>query len=225
MGTPRITRFTLGPFQTNCYVVREDAAAPACWVVDCGMEPAPLLAFLETERLEPEVVVLTHAHADHIGGLHDLRAKFPGCPIWIHRDEELWLTDAERNLSALGGHPMTAPPPDRLLDHAEVLELGGRSWEVRHTPGHSPGSISLVEVEPAGPAPVVFAGDALFAGSIGRTDFPGSSFEQLERAIRRQLYTLSPETVVLPGHGPPTTIGEERLSNPFVRGTADATGD
>lgn len=222
MGTPRVTRFTLGPFQTNCYLVREDAPESPCWLVDCGMDPEPLLAFLEDEGLSPEACVLTHAHADHIGGLNALRVAFPECPIWIHREEELWLTDAERNLSAMGGHPMTAPPADRLLDHGEVLELCGRSWEVRHTPGHSPGSISLIEVEPLQDTPIVFAGDALFAGSIGRTDFPGSSLEQLSEAIRTQLYTLSGESVVLPGHGPPTTIGEERLSNPFVRGITSA---
>jgi glyoxylase-like metal-dependent hydrolase (beta-lactamase superfamily II) len=117
------------------------------------------------------------------------------------------------NLSAGYGVEVTAPTPDRLLRHGETLILCGRPWQVRHTPGHSPGGITLYH-EPGGTAIV---GDTLFAGSIGRHDFPGSDFATLAKSIREQLYTLPNETTVLPGHGPTTTIGREKLSNPFVR--------
>jgi glyoxylase-like metal-dependent hydrolase (beta-lactamase superfamily II) len=150
---------------------------------------------------------------DHIAGLLALRARFPGTPIWIHRAEEAWLTDPVLNLSDGYGVPVTAPTADRLLAHGETLNLAGQDWTVRHTPGHSPGGISLWQEE----AGVALVGDTLFAGSIGRHDFPGSDFATLSRSIREQLYTLPDRTKVLPGHGPTTTIAREKLSNPFVR--------
>jgi hydroxyacylglutathione hydrolase len=215
--TTRIEPFALGAYQTNCYLVRTEGGdrPPRAWVVDVGENPTPLLDRIAELALEPEAFVLTHAHLDHIAGLHEARRRFPGTPIWIHRAEEHWLLDAERNLSALSGRPVTAPPPDRLLDEDDVLDLAGGSWGVLHTPGHSPGSITLHNPE----LDVAFVGDALFQGSIGRTDFPGSSFETLAESIRTKLYPMPRGTVALPGHGPRTTIGHERDTNPFVRPT------
>ena len=218
-AAPLIVPFALGPYQTNCYVIRDPAAATrspsgreACWIADLGMDPAPLLEYLERERLEPAAIVLTHCHVDHIAGLFDARTRYPDVPIWVHRAEEAWLSDPMLNLSAAAGIPVTAPTPSRLLEDNETLELLGQPWEVRHTPGHSPGSISLIHH----PSNQALVGDALFNGSIGRTDFPGCDFATLARSIRTRLYDLPDQTAVLPGHGPGTTIGHEKRTNPFV---------
>lgn len=204
--------FALGPFETNCYVVRVGESR-CCWIVDAGYQPAELIAHVQAEGLTPEAIVLTHAHADHIAGIREVLGVFPGIPVWLHAAEREWLADPELNLSAAMGLGVTAPGPDATLEHGQELELQGSSWRVFHTPGHSPGSVTLY-CEEAG---LALVGDALFAGSIGRTDFPGSSFETLANSIRDHLYTLPPETRALPGHGPETTIGREAAGNPFVR--------
>ncbi len=216
---PQITPFALGPYQTNCYVIRSPdsgirtpSGREACWIADCGMEPAPLLDHLEQAALEPIVIVLTHCHVDHIAGLFEARARFPSVPIWVHEAEEAWLSDPMLNLSAAAGFPVTGPAPERLLHDDDTLDLLGETWEVRHTPGHSPGSVSLVHHA----SRQVLAGDALFNGSIGRTDFPGCDFETLAHSIRSRLYDLPDQTTVYPGHGPSTTIGHEKRTNPFV---------
>lgn len=212
-AAPGIDVFTLGPYQTNCYLVRDDDAG-ACWVVDASFDPQPMIRRLHALGVAPGAIVLTHAHVDHIAGVREMLRAFPGTPVWIHEAERDWLGDAELNLSAFTGTPTTCPGPDRLLRDGEVLELGALRWEVRHTPGHSPGGITLW----CASRRVALVGDALFAGSIGRTDFPGCSFETLETSIRTRLYSLPDDTLILPGHGGPSTIGRERQTNPYVRG-------
>ncbi len=243
-----INRFVLGPFETNCYVVQpgeqttsasRSISTDRCWVIDVGYEPDELIAFLQTNQLSPEAIVLTHAHADHIAGIRSLLDVYPGTPIVMHEAEKDWLADPVKNLSAAIDICVTAPPAARLLKGGEILTLGRvleaqgvaapaiktaaaesetaidpLAFHVLHTPGHSPGSVSFYS--PA--MDLVFAGDTLFAGSIGRTDFPGSDFDTLARSIYDKLYILPDATRVLPGHGAETTIGHERVSNPFVRG-------
>lgn len=211
----RIEPFTLGPYQTNCYIIRTDGpSGERCWVADFSFDIAGLLDRVEELGLVPEALVLTHAHVDHIAGLGEAKRRFPDAPILIHEAEEGWLTDANLNLSGFSPTPVTAPPADRLLRDGETLTLCGEDWLVMHTPGHSPGSVSLYHQA----SETCICGDAIFKGSIGRTDFPGCSFEALEASIRTRLYTLPDGTVLLPGHGPPTTVGDEKRSNPFVPG-------
>lgn len=207
-----INTYTLGPWETNCYVISYPPN-PACWIIDAGFEPGELIEGVRAARLTPGAIILTHAHVDHIAGVDEVRRAFPGTPVWVHEAEREWLSDATLNLSAFTGVPVTCHGPGRELKHGDELELGGHAWRVLHTPGHSPGGITLYSADDA----TTLVGDALFAGSVGRTDFPGCSMEELARSIRTRLYTLDPRTRVLPGHGPETTIDRERRSNPFVR--------
>lgn len=220
MTHPAIHPFTLGSFQTNCYLVVGPAPGHA-WLADCGFRPAPILQHLAELHLTLDAIVLTHAHCDHIAGLADARAAHPAAPVLLHDAERDWLADPALNLSAMlgqmlpgpEGQPIITAPPDRLIAHAEVLTLAGADWRVIHTPGHSPGGCAFYHE----PSATLIAGDALFAGSVGRTDFPGSDHDTLITSIRERLYTLPADTRVLPGHGPSTTIGRERLTNPYAR--------
>ena len=214
--TPTIEPFALGPFMTNCYLVHAGKGSDA-WIVDASFDPEPLLARARALGVNVRAILLTHAHVDHIAGLHEARRAFPDAPILIHTDEERWLNDPELNLSAGHGFPITAPPADQTLSGGETLELNGTLWRVLHTPGHSPGSVTF---HCAG-AGVAIVGDTLFNGSIGRFDFPTSDERDLVRSIRETLYAMPDATRVLPGHGPATTIGREKASNPFVRAEAE----
>jgi glyoxylase-like metal-dependent hydrolase (beta-lactamase superfamily II) len=206
----QIESFALGPFQTNCYVVSVGRAA---WLVDVGGDPRPMLDHVAERELQVEKMVLTHAHADHIAGLAEAAERYPGVPVYIHEAEEDFLTDTTLNLSAGFGLPVVAPEATDLLTHGNTLTLGGLDFEVRHTPGHSPGGIALVQQETG----TALVGDTLFARSIGRFDFPTSDGPALIRSIHEQLLTLPDPTAVYPGHGPATTIGAERAENPYLR--------
>lgn len=214
-GKPRVRGFSLGPFETNCYIVTPSAGGSvgACWVIDPGFEPGRVIALLRSEGLRPEAILLTHAHLDHIAGVPEVLVAFPGTPVLIHEAEKEWPANPTLNLSAGYGFPVRAPAPTGTLQDDQTLTLGGDAWQVLHTPGHSPGGITLYHA----PSSAAVVGDTLFAGSIGRSDFPGSDSDTLLRSIRTRLYTLPGETVIYPGHGGESTIGRERLSNPFVR--------
>lgn len=202
--------FCLGQWMTNCYVVH---GQQSCWIVDVGFEPEPMFRFIEQKNLSVERIVLTHAHVDHIAGLADAAGRFPDAPIAIHESEHNFAANPELNLSAFLAEPVSAPTPTETLVHGDMLELSGHQFAIRHTPGHSPGGITLYQPQMA----VALVGDTLFDGSIGRHDFPTSSFTQLQQSIREQLYSLPDQTRVLPGHMGPTTIGKEKATNPFVR--------
>lgn len=205
----RIQTFTLGQWQTNCFVL---SVGQSCWIVDAGFDPEVMLDAIDEQGLNVEKVVLTHAHLDHIAGLHTVRHRYPDVPILVHADEEDFLTDTRLNLSAAIIDPVVAPEATALMHHGEQLDLNGVSFEVRHTPGHSPGGITLVQLDNA----LAIVGDTLFAGSIGRFDFPTSDGPRLMQSINEQLMTLPDDTHVLPGHGPATTIAQERATNPYL---------
>ena len=206
----QIETFCLGDWMTNCFVLR--AGGTSCWFVDAGFAPQPMIEYVASHRLEPQMVLLTHAHVDHIAGLHALRAVWPTLPILIHDSEREFLTDPLRNLSAVLAEPVVAPPATETLGHGQTIQLDGCDVELRHTPGHSPGGMTLLHSD----GDLAIVGDTLFAGSIGRTDFPTSDHDRLMASIREQLLTLPDHTTVMPGHGPQTTIGDEKANNPFV---------
>jgi len=209
--TLKTKRFCLGDWATNCYLVYTDSGA--CWIVDAGFEPDYLIRYTKEKGLRPEKIILTHAHVDHIAGLTEVCAAFPGLPILIHEAEREFPGDPMLNLSAALTEQIVAPEPTDTLTHGDQLELDGNVFQVRHTPGHSPGGICLYQPDHQ----LALVGDTLFAGSIGRYDFPTSDGPTLMRSIHEQLMTLPDETRVLPGHGPETTIGRERVSNPFLQ--------
>jgi glyoxylase-like metal-dependent hydrolase (beta-lactamase superfamily II) len=208
--------FPVGPIQANC-VLLGDPAAGVLAVIDPGEEAPRIVERIERSGLEPILILHTHGHLDHAGATAELAKLLgSGVPVGLHRDE----LDLYRSLAMQGRmfglEAATPPAPTLWLAHGDRLSLGNLALEVRHTPGHSPGGVCFVAH--GAPEPTVIVGDVLFAGSIGRTDLFGGSFPILERSIREQLYTLPDETRVVCGHGPDTTIGREKRSNPFVRG-------
>jgi glyoxylase-like metal-dependent hydrolase (beta-lactamase superfamily II) len=200
------------PFQENTYVAWLPGRSDAL-VIDPGLEPNLILDFLREEQLTPAALLNTHGHADHIGGNAALKQAFPQAPLIIGAHEAHLLTDPEANLSAPFGLPITSPPADRLVREGEVIEAAGIRLEVLEVPGHSPGHV--VFIYRSTPS-LVFGGDVLFRGGIGRYDFPNSDGRLLFQGIRDKLFALPGDTTVYPGHGPVTTIGHEKRSNPFV---------
>lgn len=213
----RIQTFVEPNFAENAYVVStaSDDGKRVGWVIDPSFAPAVdnLLKYAATERVTIEKILLTHGHGDHIAGVDQVHKAFPTAQVGIHPADRPMLADGRRNLSAMFGIDLTIRTTADLDLAAETtLNLGPLSWRVLDTSGHSPGGISLYCAQ----AGIVFTGDALFPGSIGRTDFPGANGRQLIANIRRHLLTLPDETTVYAGHGEPTTIGIERKSNPFL---------
>lgn len=187
---------------------------PCCWVVDPGFAPATdnLLKYLTESNLSPEAVILTHAHADHIAGLSQVLNVHEMLPVHLAKIEWSYLEDPSQNLSMMTGMELRVKAPElRDLAPDQVLELGGTQWQVLDTSGHSPGGRTLY----CSQAQTAIVGDALFAGSIGRVDFPHSDGPRLLSNIREKLFTLPGATRVCSGHGPDTTIEIERTTNPF----------
>jgi hydroxyacylglutathione hydrolase len=218
-----LTCIESSPFGENTYVLaRTDRKI--CVVIDPGFEPDAIIEVIEQADLEPQAILLTHGHSDHIAGNAALKQRWPGLPILVGESEASKLTDPETNLSRGFGIELVSPPADRTLTDHERFELAGFVFEVHEIPGHSSGHVAFLAwpEEAHNDPPMVFAGDILFRGSIGRTDFPDGSFPTLASGIRKRLYPLPEASLVLPGHGEPTTIGRERTSNPYV--TADDSG-
>jgi glyoxylase-like metal-dependent hydrolase (beta-lactamase superfamily II) len=209
----QVDQLVMGAFETNCYVLRESSGATDCVIVDAGLDAGGLVGFLQQRKLNAVALVLTHGHADHIAGVVELCKNFGSLKVYIHQLDAEMLTGEQDNLSVLAGGTFRAEPADFLVAENDRIEQAGISLKVLHTPGHTRGGISLY----CGNEGVVFAGDTLFAGSVGRTDFPGGSMRQLIESIRERLLVLPDETIVYPGHGPATTIAQEKAYNPFVR--------
>lgn len=207
-----IQKMMVGPLQANCYILSDDRGAAA--IIDPGGDGETIADCIERENLEPAAIIDTHGHIDHIAANAFLKEKY-GCPLLIHEDDADALTDPSLNLSMLGFGRVNSPPADRILQDGDRIPVGDLELEVIATPGHSPGGICLLLPAGAGP-PRLFSGDTLFASGVGRTDFPGGSMSELLDSIRTRLLTLPEETVVYPGHGPQTSIGEEKKSNPFL---------
>lgn len=204
---------TSSAFEENAYLAylpsRDD-----CVVFDPGLDPDLIIEAIQERNLTLAAILCTHGHADHIAGNAALKGLWPDAPLIIGEGDATKLTDPVGNLSAGFGVSLTSPPADQTVVEGQVVEFAGFRFEVRETPGHSSGHVVFVATELT---PIqVFGGDVLFAGSVGRTDLPGCSFEVLEKSIREKLYPLADDTVVLPGHGPTTTIGREKRGNPFV---------
>jgi glyoxylase-like metal-dependent hydrolase (beta-lactamase superfamily II) len=205
----------VGPFFKNGFVVACAQSREAV-LIDPGDEVAALLAFVERERLNVRHILLTHAHVDHITGLAAAR-RVLDAPIRLHRDDQ-FLYDRAVEMGAMFGLRVEPPPPvDRYYEPGESLAFGSCEARPHHTPGHCPGGVCL-QIGPAGGAGKdLFVGDTLFAGSIGRTDLPGGNYATLLNSIRGVLFAFGDDARVYPGHGPATTIGQERRTNPFLQ--------
>ena len=199
----------VGPFAANCYIVAA-ADGGSCVVIDPGDECPEIEAALRRRSLSPELVLFTHSHADHIGAAGDLLENYLSAVIACSAGTDRRARDPKLNLSAFLLTPMAAPAAGRILADGETFSAAGLEWTATEIPGHDPGEL----VYRVGNA--VFTGDTVFAGSIGRGDFPGGDAGALVRVVRRYLQAIPAETVLYPGHGPATTAGAELASNPFL---------
>lgn len=202
-----LMRMPLGALGTNCYVVGDKELGKA-YIIDPAT--ADVLESLEKHNLEPAAILLTHGHADHIGGVQEIINQYP-VPVYIHDGDREYLTNADLNLSSNYGQNLTVTGDIRSVKEGDTFDLGNIHLSVYETPGHTPGGVCYYM-----DGALVFVGDTLLRGSIGRTDFDGGDYDTLINAIKDKLYTLPEETVAYPGHGPETQIGYEKQYNPFV---------
>ncbi|WP_371370744.1 MBL fold metallo-hydrolase [Sporomusa aerivorans] len=204
----KIIQMEVGNLGTNCYIVYNEQTLDAA-VIDPGGSAAAITAEINKANLNVKYIINTHGHADHIAE-NDAVQQATGAKVLIHHEDAGMLTNAQRNLSAFIGGGLVCRQADKLLSHNDIVKFGDIELKVLHTPGHTPGGICLLANT------VLFAGDTLFAESIGRTDFPGGSYTQLINSIKENLLVLDDSVKVLPGHGPETTIGWERTHNSFI---------
>ncbi|EGO61993.1 MBL fold metallo-hydrolase [Acetonema longum] len=205
----KIIQLEVGNLGVNCYIVYCEQTRKAV-IIDPGGDAAAIIGAVNQEGLQVEHIINTHGHADHIAA-NDAVKQATGATVLIHTEDADMLINKQLNLSAFMGPGFVCSPANRLLQDGENIECGTVQLQILHTPGHTPGGISLKTKD------AVFSGDTLFAESVGRTDFPGGSYNQLVQSIQDKLMVLPDEMTVYPGHGPQTTIGWERKMNPFIR--------
>ncbi len=203
-----IKQLAVGPIMANCFILGCGDTRKAA-VIDPGDEAHRILDILGREDLTVAQIVNTHGHFDHVSANKKMK-EATGAPISIHPLDAPMLTSLSASAAAWGMSAEDSPAPDKTIEDGDTIEVGNLTLKVLHTPGHTPGGVSLLVDE------AVFVGDTLFQGSIGRTDFPGGNFETLRESIHSKLFTLDDAVTVYPGHNQPTTIGQERRFNPFV---------
>ncbi len=203
----------VGALETNSYLVYDTETRDAV-LIDPGAEASNLLAIIEAENVNLQAVLLTHGHGDHIGAVAKIISR-KNTPLWIHPDDAAMLTDAEKNLSAMLGFDIVSEHPYNELNDNDVLSFGSLKIKVLHTPGHTRGGVCFFIF--ASDPPILFSGDTLFCGNVGRCDLPGGSWESLQKSILTKLYSLPENTRVFPGHGADSSIGKEKISNNYVK--------
>ena len=208
MGKLTIQSFAVMPFDENCYVVSDDTGEGV--VIDPGGMAKQILAYIREAKISVKAVLDTHGHCDHIGANDAIRDE-TGAPLYIHKEDAAMISDMKLNLSAFMGFRVISRPAEHLLSEGDKISFGQTELEVIHTPGHTKGGVCFVGEG------VAFTGDTLFAGSIGRSDFPGGSERDLIGNIKKKLLVLPDETKVYSGHGPSSEIGWERQCNPFLQ--------
>jgi len=199
----------VAPLMANCIIVGCKETKKAA-VIDPGGDVDRILVALSEDQLTVTKILNTHGHFDHVGGNQRLK-EATGAPICIHTEDAFMLPHVSNNAAAFGMRAENSPEADERLNEGDLIQIGNLELKVIHTPGHSPGGVAFYTPD------VVFVGDTLFAGSIGRTDFPGGSYDQLIASVKNKLFTLDDKTVVYTGHGPETTIGNEKRTNPFFQ--------
>lgn len=197
-------KIVVGAMKANCYIFG-DSETREGFIIDPGGDPDKIKAIINRYHLDIKSIINTHGHIDHISA-----NRYFNLPIWIHKEDANFLQDSDKNLSSLLGFDLKSPQATKLLEEGEVLKIGKLSLEVIHTPGHTPGSICLKSDG------ILFSGDLLFAGGIGRSNFPYGSEKELFQSLKKKVLVYDDDTVVYPGHGPTTTIGMEKKSNPFL---------
>jgi glyoxylase-like metal-dependent hydrolase (beta-lactamase superfamily II) len=198
----------VGSLETNCYVVYcQDSLE--CAVVDPGAEADRIFQLIARKSLKPALILNTHGHIDHIGANKDIKEKF-SIPLYIHSADSPMLGNVKQSEMAAFLGVIDSPSPDHLLNDGDKIKIGKSFLRVIHTPGHSPGSVSFLGDG------FLLSGDTLFFGGVGRTDLPGGSWKDMESSIKNKILTMPDEMIVLPGHGPFTTVGQEKRANPFI---------
>ncbi|MDP2959799.1 MAG: MBL fold metallo-hydrolase [candidate division Zixibacteria bacterium] len=198
----------VGELETNCYILGDEKTREGI-IIDPGGDLKEIEKVLEELHLEIKYIILTHGHSDHIGVLAELKKK-TCAQILIHKEDAEMLSEPEKNLSIFSSTPISAPEADKLLKDKDKIKIGNIELEVLHTPGHTQGSISLWTDK------IIFTGDLIFYGSVGRTDLPGGSYQKLLRSIQEKILDKEEDMIIYSGHGPATTVGEERRNNPFL---------
>jgi len=205
-----IERRAMGAMGANCYLYACMESKKAV-IIDPGADGKEIYRWVLEKGLKVNYILLTHGHVDHIGGVEELRALLGDVKVGVHTDDSGMLTDGKKNLSSCFGPTLVCKSADFMLQDGQVITIGNQKLTVISTPGHSPGCVCFLSTEG------LFSGDTLFAGSIGRTDFPGGSLEQLLKGVKDKLMILPDDTRVLPGHGEETSIGAEKRNNAYLK--------